>query len=210
MLVLHYTELPLKESLDILRDPARRCASAPTMCWRRTAPSTGWCPRRASRGMPVARSGAAAMCSTVVDRHRDRRSARRSPRLSAGADRGPDCALPRDHRAASGDRSAQRGRPFRYSAQAQDRSRPAFPLGDIGAGRCRPVAAHRGRRRSRVICRLRCESDIRRRTGRTVLQQPTSSPVFSVAFGQGVRTAWPTARPGALLADLLDQVGAGA
>ena len=48
----------------IARHPARRqaarIASARTMCWPRTAPPIGWCPRIASPGMPAARTGAAA------------------------------------------------------------------------------------------------------------------------------------------------------
>ena len=61
VLVLHYTELPLEESLDSpARRHARPIASAHTTCWPRTARSIAWCPRIASPGMPAVRTGAAA------------------------------------------------------------------------------------------------------------------------------------------------------
>ena len=101
MLVLHYTELPLQESLDILSDGTRERSRQRALCAgrRRHALSAGarGSRRLACRPLALARPRGA---ERHLDRHRDREPARRSPRLSRRADRRADRALPRHPRRA--------------------------------------------------------------------------------------------------------------
>ena len=193
----------------VVGDPARRRARA-----SRQRPLR---PERGGRGLPAGagRSGRLA-CRPLalarargaerhLDRHRDRQPAWRSPRLSRAADRRLDRALPRYPRAASRHRAAQRRRPLRHRAAAQDRSRPALSLGQAGARRHRPVAssrreACRGRRADGsaspgLSAGRRCDA------GRCRRRLPASLPARAA---DGI--ADPETR--ALLADLLEQVGA--
>jgi N-acetylmuramoyl-L-alanine amidase len=60
VLVLHYTELPLQESLDILSDPTREHRVRPTTCWPRTVTAYRLVPEDRVACTPAARRGAAA------------------------------------------------------------------------------------------------------------------------------------------------------
>ena len=196
-----------KESLDILRDGARehrvsahyvlaedgtvyRLVPEDRVAWH--AGRSHWRGREALNATSIG--------VEIVNLHGDRHD------YPDGADRGADRALPRHHRAPSRHRAAQRRRPFRHRAQAQDRSRPALSLGDAGRGRHRPVAAPRRRAARRATSRRRSQ-----RFGYPPAVGVTTADIVA-SFQRRFRPARvdgiadPETR--ALLADLLDQVGA--
>ena len=194
----------------VARHPERRHARASrqrALCaGGRRHGSIVWCPRSASPGMPAVRHwrGREALNATsigieIVNLHGDRHDYPRA------ADRGADRALPRHPRAPSGDRAAQRRRPFRHRPAAQDRSRPALSLEDAGGRRHRTVAA--GRRGGRSTA-----------TSTPALQRYGYAPPIAVPPREIVKAFQRHFRPAkvdgmadpetrALLAGLLDPLG---